>query len=263
MVPLFGITPLPNISGLPRAGELHLWSASLPIRLKVSEGEGANSPHSDLRALLSGEELARAERYQTRQAQEQFILVRSLLRCLLGQYLQQSPTAIQFCYSIHGKPELFPTSPQLYFNLSHSQGMVLFAVRQGQPVGLDLEWINPKVNGMAIARRVFLVQEQAEIFDLPLEQQQAKFFQIWTRKEALIKLYGDRLFPGLKAYDVSEYSSTSSFKNSQKHCRSTSTLWLKDLAMLDSFAAAVATIQQPHHLQHHTWDWETSPATQR
>jgi 4'-phosphopantetheinyl transferase len=204
-----------------------------------------------LMSILSDDERTRAERYQVQTARQQFIITRALLRTLLGGYLQQDPKKIEFCYSAHGKPELLMPHANLCFNISHSQGVILFAVRLNQPVGVDLEWIDPAVKGAAIARRLFSTTEQAAINGLPPLAQQAKFFQLWTRKESLIKLFGDRLFAGLKTYEVSATDSSDSFWTTVGQ----QSVWLQDLDCVESFAAAIATPTPPDYVQHRQWQW--------
>jgi 4'-phosphopantetheinyl transferase len=242
----------PRVSGLPGEGRLHLWSAQIPAaRESISSVKGF-----PLISVLSADEQARAERYQVQAARHQFVVTRALLRILLAEYLQQDPKSLEFCYSIHGKPELLVPQFDLRFNLSHSKGVVLFAVCQGQSIGVDLEWINPAVDGAAIARRMFSAQERAEIARLPSMERQAKFFQLWTRKEALIKLFGDRLFPGLKTYEVSTDSSSCG----QWARVGRQSVWLQDLELMESFAGAIATPTQPDRIRYRQWPWSSTPA---
>jgi phosphopantetheinyl transferase len=237
---------------LPRQGQLHLWSATgLTQQANIRQAGDSDPNDCPFFSLLSKDEQDRADQYRVQIARQQFVITRALLRTLLGQYLQKDPKKIDFCYSAHGKPELLMPSASLCFNVSHSKGVSLFAFCQNQPIGVDLEWINPAVNGAAIARRMFSAQEQATIDRLSPLEQQAKFFQLWTRKEALIKLFGDRLFSGLKAYEVADESSSEGFWVSVgQH-----SVWLQNLDCVESFAAAIATPTPPDHVQHHRWQW--------
>jgi 4'-phosphopantetheinyl transferase len=250
---------LPGISGLPEEGSLHLWSACISEAQGDAQKEEGSPQAFALRSFLNAEEQERAEQYRFNTVRQQFALTRALLRIVLGQYLQQDPREVQFCYSAHGKPELLASSAKLCFNISHSKELAVFAVCRGQPVGIDLEWINPAVKGAAIARRMFSAQEQDEINALPPSEQQAKFFQLWTRKEALIKLFGDRLFPGLKTYEVSAESlSCGCWARVGRQ-----PVWLQDLHLMESFAAAIATPTPPAQVQHRRWHWSSiSPTIQ-
>jgi 4'-phosphopantetheinyl transferase len=246
------VVPLADISEQPDEGTLHLWSASI-LSAQTKEGRPCDR---FLQSVLNAEERGRADRYRVQAARQQFIATRALLRILLSQYLQQDPKSIEFCYSTHGKPELSMPSAKLHFNISHSKGIVLFAVSQGQPVGVDLEQIDSATKVAAIARRVFSTQEQAEINRLPPLEQRAKFFQLWTRKEALIKLFGDRLFPGLKTYEVSaKVASGGQWINLGQQ-----SVWLQDLCLMESFATAIATPAPPTQVQNRWWHWSSTDA---
>jgi 4'-phosphopantetheinyl transferase len=240
---------------LPRQGQIHLWSATVLSQQTDIRQDGNPDPKDcPFFSLLSKDERERADQYRVQIARQQFVVTRALLRTLLGQYLQKDPKKIDFCYSAHGKPELLMPSTNLCFNVSHSKGVALFAVCQNQPIGVDLEWINPAVNGAAIARRMFSAQEQAAIACLPLLEQQTKFFQLWTRKEALIKLLGDRLFSGLKDYEVSaEGSADGCWVNLGQQ-----SVWLQDLCFTESFAAAIAIPTPPAQVQHRWWHWSST-----
>jgi 4'-phosphopantetheinyl transferase len=241
------VSPFPDVVKLPNPGDLHLWSA------RVQGVPGRKQPTDEaLLDFLCAEERSRAERYRLEAPLQQFVRVRALLRCLLGQYLQQAPQEIQFCYSAHGKPALmgFGPSRSLSFNLSHSGGVALFAVAQ-EPVGIDLEWINPQIRGDAIARRRFSAPEQAELSRLSPSERQTRFFQLWTRKEALIKLFGDRLFAGLNRYDVrGEPLCAGRWIQAGEQ-----TVWLQDIDLAKGFAAAVASDRRPDVVRHRIWDW--------
>jgi 4'-phosphopantetheinyl transferase len=246
----WSVFPLSGNSRLPDEGILHLWLVCLPDE----PGNAQAEQESVLQSCLTAGERGRAERYQSQAVRQQFVITRGLLRILLGQYLQHDPKKIAFGYSAHGKPELSMPQSKLHFNISHSKGMVVFAVRTNQPVGVDLEWINPAANCGAITRRMFSAQEQAEINDLPPLEQPAKFFQIWTRKEALIKLFGDRLFSGLKTYEASAQSSS----YGRWVTVGDQSVWLQDLQLMECFAGAIATPTPPDEVQHHRWHWSSA-----
>src|SRR5438477_256189 len=72
-----------------------------------------------------------------------FIIARGVLRILLGRYLDVAPTAVRFRYNPFGKPALAQDSgaDALHFNVSHTDGVALYAVARRRRVGLDLERI--------------------------------------------------------------------------------------------------------------------------
>jgi 4'-phosphopantetheinyl transferase len=183
--------PPPNISL--KLAEVHLWQVNL-------------MPYSSAEfwRLLSQDEQQRAEKFRQAKTQQQFVTVRGILRLLLGQYLESDPQTLSFSYGVHGKPRL--QSPgnhlPLEFNLSHSGDLALYALTLEHPLGIDLEQIRPDCNYLAIAQRFFTAEEVSGLLSLPLEQQSAAFFQIWTAKEAYIKALGGSIFSGLSQLEV-------------------------------------------------------------
>ncbi|MEC4849720.1 MAG: 4'-phosphopantetheinyl transferase superfamily protein [Jaaginema sp. PMC 1079.18] len=142
--------------------------------------------------MLSPDERDRANRYYFERDRARFVAGRGRLRSLLGCYLNLDPQDIQFIYSDRGKPQL-PSSSNPYnitFNVSHSHDLVLYAVAQSYPLGIDLELMRPLPTAEKLAERFFTPTEAAVLQALPLEEQQLAFFRGWTRKEAFLKATG-------------------------------------------------------------------------
>jgi len=176
--------------------DVHVWRAAL------------DQPESRIRQFahcLSADERARAERFHFERDRRHFIVGRGLLRAILGCYLSIEPHRLEFCYGSHGKPELGETSVgrRLRFNLSHSQGLVLYGVTRDREIGIDLERIRPIPKAEQIAQRFFSARENAVFRALPPGQGSEAFFNCWTRKEAYIKAVGDGLARPLDRFDVS------------------------------------------------------------
>jgi 4'-phosphopantetheinyl transferase len=235
---------LPLALALPRVGIVHLWSVATPPEI---------DPTPALSALLSPEEHTRWQRYITPAARRQFLESRGLLRLLLGAYLQRDPGRLEFIYSEQGKPALTEASggALLQFNVSHSQGRVLYAVSAEHSVGIDLEGVNPLIGYRDIAHHICTPQERAVFDRLPPEEQSTAFFKIWTRKEALVKLSSDRLYEKLSVFEVPACATSGSYWipiNDQ-------TIWLQDLDLFESFAAAIALPNLPARIIHHEWHY--------
>ena len=107
---------------------------------------------------------------------------------------------LQFMKEENGKPYLAPsfTSGHPYhFSLSHSNGCIAF-VGYDRPIGLDVEKISEDRERMNIARRFFDVKEYEYI--LNSEDSNKTFYEIWTRKEAYLKMTGEGLLGDLKSF---------------------------------------------------------------
>ncbi|MBD2103124.1 4'-phosphopantetheinyl transferase superfamily protein [Leptolyngbya sp. FACHB-261] len=169
------------------ASEVHVWCASL---------EQSASQIQRFKQTLSVDELKRAERFHFEQHRQHFIAGRGLLRTILSRYLALEPGQLQFTYGPRGKPALTAHSEEIQFNLSHAQGLALYAITRQRELGIDLEGARPIAQVVQLAQRFFSPQEYAVIQSLPGEQQQAAFLRGWTCKEAYLKAIGDGLaFP--------------------------------------------------------------------
>jgi 4'-phosphopantetheinyl transferase len=149
-----------------------------------------------LRAYLTPDELARADRFMFPEHTRRFIAARAQLRRLLTSRLKVESVTIET--RERGKPYL-PHHPELHFNLSHSHELAICAL-SGVELGIDLEWTPRTVEYVGVARRFFSPEEFAKLERA--EDQRQAFFNGWTRKEAYIKAIGDGLSRPLDSFGV-------------------------------------------------------------
>ena len=176
--------------------EIHVWQAALDREEKAL---------AELESTLSLEEKARADRFHFVNDRNRFVVARGLLRELLGRYLQQAPASLEFSYGEHGKPALSGgnASSGLCFNLSHSSGLVAYAIARERNLGIDVERVRAESAGEDIAQRFFSAREVNDLRTLPPEAQVDGFFHCWTRKEAYLKATGMGLHIPLDSFAVS------------------------------------------------------------
>lgn len=161
-----------------------------------------------LRSLLSGEEVARAERFYFEKDRHRFIVTHGLLRILLADYLNASVIdahELHFCYNDYGKPvlDLDMQDHNLSFNLSHSHELVLFAFTYVRQIGVDIEYMRPDIDHESLAEHTFSPLENEMLQVLPVSARMEAFYQCWARKEAYIKARGKGLAIPLDIFDVS------------------------------------------------------------
>lgn len=187
---------LPPPQPVLEVGDVHIWRIFL---------HAASTQVQRLYGLLANDELERAQRFYFSRDRDHFIVVRGLLRVLLGAYLKISPQTIKFQYSARGKPTLDSnqTDPALNFNLSHSRELALLAFTYNQAIGIDLEYVRPEIVREQIAERYFSAQETETLRALPENLQPTAFFDCWTRKEAFLKATGEGLSRPLDQFSMS------------------------------------------------------------
>jgi 4'-phosphopantetheinyl transferase len=230
-------------------GEVHVWRASLDLPA---------SRVQSLQHTLAADELTRADRYCSWQDSERFIVARGLLRAILSRYLGMAAGHLRFCYGPNGKPKLDKETggEALRFNVTHSQGLALYAITRDREVGIDVEYIHPELAREEIAERFFSPREVAALRALPVALQPEAFFNCWTRKEAYIKAKGTGLSLPLDQFDVSLAPEEPAALLSTKGDSLEAARWvLRALDLGPDYAAALAV--EGHGWQLKCWQWET------
>jgi 4'-phosphopantetheinyl transferase len=141
-------------------------------------------------ALLSPQEAKQAARFVFDVHRRRYLVTRALVRTVLSRYWpQRAPEEWRFQTNAYGCPRIADTVPQLpelCFNLSHTDDMVVLAIRPRGAVGIDIEtW--QRSSNLDIADHFFSAQETAQLRQLAPSQQQAHFTALWTLKESYIK----------------------------------------------------------------------------
>ena len=171
-------------------GEIHLWSAWFSAQ-----------DATFYRALLSEDEIRRADRFLVDKVRQHFIVGRGVLRTIIGRYVNVAPEKLSFNFGERGKPAI--NHPTLRFNLSHAADLLMLAILNDAEIGVDVEYIRPMREMQSVAHDNFSTQEFSAWDRLPEAQKQHAFYTIWTRKEAYIKATGDGFRLPLKSFTVS------------------------------------------------------------
>jgi 4'-phosphopantetheinyl transferase len=174
---------------------VHVWRASLdPPAHHVSR----------LHDVLSDSERIRAGQYSFERDRTRSIAARGLLRVILGRYLTIPPGDLRIHSGVTGKPMLSVSQARaIEFSVSHSHGLVVYAVTCDRRIGIDIERVRAVASWAGLAGRVLSPGEHAVFRALPPDQQRAAFFRAWTRKEACVKAWGQGLSCPLDRIDLS------------------------------------------------------------
>lgn len=87
----------------------------------------------------------------------------------------------------------------MYFNISHSGDYVLFALSESE-IGCDIEKMH-YVNAQRTGKLVFCENEMKKI--ISATDRLRAFFDLWTRKESLLKCIGEGFHRKAKSVDAS------------------------------------------------------------
>lgn len=144
----------------------------------------------DYYSVLSEKELSKSSRFLHLADRENYIVRKYLLRQLLSKFLHQPPEEITYFKIANKKPAV----AELQFNTSHTKGYVVIAISD-QPIGIDIEYLNPDFNYPEILTQCFNSEELD--FIKKGKDPLLNFYTLWTRKEALIKATGEGLIENI------------------------------------------------------------------
>jgi len=132
-----------------------------------------------------------------RKKRESSLLGYILLQRALVQYFDTNLDAITFLPS--GKPILKLAHRSLSFNISHSNHLVGLVIGEGNTLGLDIEAFR-KFDKVESSFSFFSEVEQNAI--LTASNPDWKLIEFWSKKEALVKAVGGRMFDMAAYTDV-------------------------------------------------------------
>jgi 4'-phosphopantetheinyl transferase len=179
-----------------KQNEIHVWRAYVDRECAASRRWETE---------LVPDELTRAARFVFPLDRDRFIVRRAILRTIVGRYMQRLPADVRFVYDPHGKPKLRLSGSDIpiRFNVSHSQGLAVYALAYDREIGVDIEAIRTDTRGEDIAAAFFSPKELTEFRSLGQDQRHEAFFLWWTRKEAYMKALGGGLTISLDSFNVS------------------------------------------------------------
>ncbi|MGN0403012.1 MAG: 4'-phosphopantetheinyl transferase family protein [Acetatifactor sp.] len=125
--------------------------------------------------------------------------VRELLAASEGMGL---PLPLEYRYGVHGKPYLKEIPIQ--FSISHSGRFVLCAVSERE-IGADIQRMEDRTRVRRLAERFFAEDEKQFLAGCEREEElKRRFYELWTKKEALGKLTGEGIFTNKTTQPVRE-----------------------------------------------------------
>lgn len=228
-----------DMPAVPGEGELHLWRWTIDdLQDRWLEQLDAN-------------ERARHQRLATPDLRQRFLASHGGQRQLLAGYLGCEPGDVVFNDEPKGKPFL-PGRP-FEFNLSHSGDESVLVIGK-QPVGVDVERHRSVSNLRRLAGKHFTDNEQMDVIALDDDGALGYFLQIWTRKEAAVKVTGLGLGASVRMLElIAVTSDFCKFELPSQWNTDLEVCWLADLTMSTNSYGAVATAFEPSVVRCFAW----------
>ncbi|WP_213290394.1 4'-phosphopantetheinyl transferase superfamily protein [Bradyrhizobium sp. sGM-13] len=187
-------------------------------------------------SLLSTSERVRADRLKRPQDRDRSLRAHCALRHILALQLGCDPRHIEFDTTAAGKPMLARPAQGLQFNLSHSGRHGLIAAAKDRCVGVDIEVRRPITDPLGVTLQIATPREARLLKQLPTSQVLSSFFDLWTRKEAVLKALGRGLFIDPREVEVGPEPGRSIVKFDER-------TWTVESLAISSGVAAAAAIE--------------------
>lgn len=207
--------------------KINVWTIKLPSEGGLPE----RSP-----ASLSEEEWNRAMRFLRPIDAIRFVRCYEGLRSILSHLTGLPPGKIRFRKNAFGKPELADISG-LHFSLSRSNAIAVVAAGPRQ-LGIDVEFIRPIEDVTRLAREYFTATEVSRVSGTSAAGGTGIFYQIWARKEAIVKALGTGLSIPIDTFDVS--GSVPMHVQLGRQPENERVFLLTDIGVQNGYAAALA-----------------------
>jgi 4'-phosphopantetheinyl transferase len=172
---------------------IHIWR----VKSNITED---SLPYNALK-ILSHTEALKADDFKCKINRSNFLVSRIALRKIISLYTKIQPYQVNYIYNSFGKPLINLPCDNLHFNLSHTTDNIVIALSKS-PIGIDLEFINPKLNLSELAEYVFCKNENDKFQTLSTLKKRIYFYNIWTRKEALLKAIGIGMTVNFNQIDI-------------------------------------------------------------
>ncbi len=219
------------VSNLSTVSSLHLWFARV--------GETTQIIESQIESILSPSEKSRLQATHSKSKQREYLLSRALMRHALQQHFPSEKSSFQFIEQPHSTPVINNLPSNNFISLSHSKGMICFALADS-PVGVDLEM--KRQRNFAEMAKIFMSKKELTVFLNSTNDLEDEFYMIWSAKEAYYKAQPSQIQMNLNFTDIS----ISNLRAKEKP--STLLEWNNT-----RFALAVVLEQQPKHIQYHSF----------
>lgn len=141
--------------------------------------------------FLSDEDIDHLERYKIEEVKKEKALSLHFKNKYIGEY----------SINEYGKP----ISKNIFFNISHSHGVVVLATSSKYDVGVDIEVIRDKKDDLA---RFVSNEEEYQYI-----KSDKNFFEVWTSKESLSKCVGTGIRNNIKSIPSFPLNGIKTFNN--------------------------------------------------
>lgn len=146
-----------------------------------------DSQFDQYQQCFSDSEKQRVKRIRSESRLREYIAGHYMLRTMLKSLYLESLDNDGIEHPDKRPPRFSDSSIDLYFNITHSHGLIMCSVSRVGEIGIDIETPRRTASLNEIAASYFAPQESELIHRLDAGQAAVEFYRLWTLKESLLK----------------------------------------------------------------------------
>jgi phosphopantetheinyl transferase len=152
--------------------------------------------------FLSDKEISRSKRFKKKADERTYVITHALVNKKISEILGIDFNKLSINYFDNKKP--YVEGRTIDFNLSHSADYFAFAISgyENVCVGVDIEVVRESLDIEPMVNHYFHKNEISFVLNSDLKTQHQKFYEVWTRKEAILKMLGTGLSEKLSELDM-------------------------------------------------------------
>lgn len=152
---------------------LQLWCTQVQLNDELEQG------------FLSASELTRFHRIKRKRKKQEYLMSRALMRTACSSYFNIASNTLLFIEKPHALPMISPLPKGYYYSLSHSKGLIYFAI-SNNPIGIDVEQHLHRTDIIGAAEFFMSANELKNLMSLKSTALNY-FYRLWCAKEAYFK----------------------------------------------------------------------------
>lgn len=188
---------------------------AIPLKLYFGDQKDFPDELSCFYSYLSPSEISRSKRLVKKSDERTYVITHALVNRKISELLGKKFNNLKINYFDNKKP--FIEGNTIDFNLSHSTDYFAFAIsiHENLYVGVDIEVVSERLDIGPIVNNYFHKNEISYILnsDSNILTRHQKFYEVWTRKEAFLKMLGTGLSDKLPELDMSKGEREISFQD--------------------------------------------------
>lgn len=232
---IFNTEVLSNRVGRLEEHDVHLWVIN---RVECRD----QNNYSEY--FLNEDEQNRAQRFRFSRDRDLFVMGRYITRKLLAHYSGSTPEMVKIVPDASGKPL---SDLKLCFNISHSCDQLLLGF-SNSVIGVDIEKKNSSADIESIGESHFSEIEFQMMMNDTKNRRCDKFFEIWTKKESLVKGIGKGLSISLQDFNVTGWYGKVQWNHSSG--QTYGDWYVREFDAMPGYKSAFATMNETINLSH-------------